>query len=84
MSSLLNRQALKEIVSGQQLESKMFTIDENTYLLLESWNIVKCLMLGGGDETCKVTGSNASYIIKCKYRQKSISIYTTRINQSNW
>ena len=29
----LNKSNLKEIVSGQQLESKIFTIDENKYLL---------------------------------------------------
>jgi hypothetical protein len=65
----LPHEALKEIIAGQQHESKIFTTDENkSLLLLGTLIMVKRLILGGGDETCKATGSNASYIIKGKYK----------------
>jgi hypothetical protein len=63
----LPHEALKEIIAGQQHESKIFTTDENKSLLLGTLIMVKSLILGGGDETL-ATGSNASYIIKGKYK----------------
>jgi hypothetical protein len=63
----LPHEALKEIIAGQQHESKNFTTDENKSLLLGTLIMVKSLILGGGDETL-ATGSNASYIIKGKYK----------------
>jgi hypothetical protein len=69
----LNKSNLKEIVSGQQLESKIFTRDENKYLSLGTLFMTKFLMLGGEDET---TRSNASYIFGGKYTQKLISKHT--------
>jgi hypothetical protein len=64
----LPHEALKEIIAGQQHESKIFTTDENkSLLLLGTLIMVKSLILGGGDETL-ATGSNASYIIKGKYK----------------
>jgi hypothetical protein len=69
----LNKLNLKEIVSGQQLESKIFTIDENKCLSYSRPSMTKFLMFGGGDET---TSSNASYIFRGKYTQKLISKHT--------
>jgi len=38
--------------------------------------MTKFLMLGGGDETCKKTRFEASYIIEGKCIQKLVSNYT--------
>jgi hypothetical protein len=61
---LLHEKKLEEIVAGRQHESKMFTIEENKSILSGTESMVKCLMLGGGDETCQKTRSNATYIIQ--------------------
>jgi len=39
----------KDINAGQQLESKIFTIDENKVSLCGTQLRCKCLILGGGD-----------------------------------
>jgi len=42
---------LKDIFAAQQLESKIFTADENKVSFFGKERRCKCLTLGGGDET---------------------------------
>jgi len=53
MNALVQKKGLKlkDIVAGQQLESMIFTTDENKISFFGTEQRCKCLMLGGGDET---------------------------------
>ena len=82
---------LNEIVEGQQLESMIFTRDDNKESLWgkdsvwgkDLFDSSKCLMRGGGDVTCDSIGFGASYIIQGKVHTKiTINNYTNWINQS--
>lgn len=51
---------LSEIVAGRQLESKLLTRGKYRASFFGTARRSKCLMLGGGDETCKTPGFNSS------------------------
>jgi hypothetical protein len=53
MNSLVQKKGfkIKDIDAGQQLESKIFTTDENKISFFGTQRRCKCLILSGGDET---------------------------------
>ena len=66
MNALLQNREFKlnEIASGQQHESKQFTIGQYKASISGTAHSAKCSMLGGGDETCNTSGFGSSYTIQ--------------------
>jgi len=80
MNALLQKKEFKlnEIVAGQQLESTLLTRGRYKVSFFGTARRSKCLMLGGEDETGKISKFNSSYTIQGTYKQ--ISKYANGMN----